>query len=344
MATLSFTIKDVAARAGVGLATVSRVLNGAAGVSPATRQKVLEVAEDLGYRPNRMAQGMVRGVSRTIGVIVPDISNPFFSRFVRGVEDAVHDLDYTVMLANSDNRYATERKHLLALSDSLAAGLILADEPTDRESLPAPVLRRLPVVTVDREPLYHNGDSVYVDNRAGTFEAVSHLIGLGHRRIGYVAIPQNIQIGRDRFNGYYEALEAAGILPNPAWIYPGDFRFESGYAGAISLMQASEPVTAIYAGSDIMGLGVLRALRELRLRVPQDVAVVSGTGIALSGWVTPALTAVELPAHELGVRAAELLLDRLQQDGASLPGRRVTLVPKLVVRDSCGARGRTEQP
>lgn len=340
---LSFTIKDVAARAGVGLATASRVMNGAAGVSPATRQRVLQVAEALGYRPNRMAQGMVRGVTRTIGVVVPDISNPFFSLFVRGVEDAVRDLDYTVTLANSDNKYAIERRHLQALSDSQAAGLILTAEPTDREMVPPPVLRRLPIVAVEREPLYQNGDTIYIDNRAGTKAAIAHLLQLGHRRIGYIAIPQNIQIGRDRTSGYYDALALAGILPNPAWVRLGDFSFDSGYLSTLDLMRSGEPVTAIYAGSDVMGLGVLRALQELGLRIPADVAVVSGTGTALSGWVTPALTAVELPAHDLGVRAAELLLERIQTDDPLLPARRLTIEPRLAIRDSCGARQRAEQ-
>lgn len=141
-----------------------------------------------------------------------------------------------------------------------------------------------------------------------------------------------------------EALEANGILPNPAWVRVGDFQFESGYRLAQDLMQAAERVTAIYAGSDIMGLGVLRALQELRIRVPEDVALVSGTGLSLSGWVTPALTAVELPARELGVRAAQLLLDRLRgEQSPPIPGRRVTLAPKLVIRDSCGAKGQVTE-
>ena len=334
---MTFTIKDVAARAGVGLGTASRVINGAPGVSPATRSRVLAVVEELGYRPNRLAQVMVRGVSQTLGVIVPDISNPFFALFARGVEDTVRELGYVVMLSNTDNRYDIEQAHIQGLADHQAAGIILAGEPTG-DPEPSPALRTPPIVTVDRDPL-PGGDSVHVDNRAGSFAAVEHLTRLGHRRIGYVALPPGLLVGRERFAGYRQALLAASIDPDPDWVRVGDFRFESGHRLTRALLARPAPVAAIYAGSAIMALGVIRALPAQGRRVPEEVAVVAGTGLPLSAWVTPALTAVELPAYELGMRAAEMLLDRLDPEGDPPPPRRLTLSPKLIIRDSCGAGG-----
>lgn len=331
------TIRDVARVAGVSQSTVSRALNASGYVSDRTRRKVLETARALGFRPNFLARSLKRKATRTLGLVIPDITNPFFPAIVRGVEDTAVRAGYSVVLTNTDNEPERERNALAQLREKWVDGLIVVPQADAAPHLRALAAAGVPLVVIDRIPAGLDVDAVRSDNLRGAYLAVRHLLALGHRRIAHIRGPESSSTGRERQQGYRQALEEAGVPCDPALVVDGDFRFKGGLRAASLLLDRRSRPTAIFAANDLMAMGALHAAAAAGIAVPAELAVVGFDDIMPAALVSPPLTTVAQATYRLGARAAELLIDRLEGRWSG-PGRQVILEPELVIRSSCGSR------
>jgi LacI family transcriptional regulator len=330
------TMRQIAARARVSVGTVSHVINNTAGVREPVRKRVLEAIERLGYQPSLLARGLRRNRTTIIGVIIPDISNPFFPLVVRGVEDIAYQNSYRLMLCNTDNDAQKEQVYFNELRAYRMAGLIVIPSANSRLVLLAGSTGgETPVICLDRCPGGWRGDSVTVDNEEGAYQATRYLLELGHRRIACIAGQLHVTSGVERLKGFKRALREAGVSIAPEYIQEGRFDRLSGYEKALMLLQFSPRPTAIFAANDLVALGVLAALRELGLRCPEDVSLVGFDDLELASFTNPALTTVAQPAYQMGARAAALLFERLR--GEEVPTHRIVMKATLKARDSTGA-------
>ncbi len=328
------TIQDVAARAGVSISTVSRVLNDTGyPVRPETRRRVLEAIEALDFRPSPLARGLLGKSTRTIGLIIPDISNPYYPLLSRGVEDVAIEHGYTVIICNTDRNLTKLRSYVEVLREKQADGIIFAGGGIESsgESLdPEEIGERVVLVGRHRWPF----PSVQVDNVRAAFEATAHLIGLCHRRIAYLGGSTALTSARDRLMGYRRAMVELGTGVDETLIQEGNFGFESGYQAALSLLtSASRRPSALFAANDQMALGAMAAAFDVGRKVPDELAVVGFDNIPAGRYVRPSLTTVSLPTYDMGASAARLLLQRL----AGEPTQETLWLPtQLVVRQSSG--------
>ena len=334
------TLKDVANHAGVSRATVSRVLNNNPTVAEDLRLRVAAAIKDLGYQPNRAARRLRASSSDVLGLIISDIENPFFTSVVRGVEDSAYAYQMSVVLCNTDEDPEKQRMYLRVMQAEHVAGLIIS--PTNvNEDFTELEQAGIPVILLDRRTDPYETDAVTIDNVAGAYLAVKHLIDLGHERIGMIGGSAHLTTGRERYEGYRKALNAAGIKVDEKLIRVGDFKIDSGYNLMRELITSPQPPSAVFAANNLMTLGALRALRELNVRVPEDIALIGFDDMPWASELCPPLTTISQPTYELGQETVQLLWRRLQNPNA--PVRTVTLQPRLVIRESCGAflqRGR----
>lgn len=329
------TLKDVAKRAGVHPGTASRALNVETRqlVNGETAQRVLDAADELGYRPNPIARGLKTSRSYTVGVLIPDLTNPLFPPIVRGIQDRLEEAAYTPLIANTDNDPDRERADFEAMRARQVDGMITATARRDHD-LPAGLEDvAMPVVLVNRRLEDGARPSVVADDRHGVKLAVEHLVGLGHRRIAHLAGPQELSTGYLRREGFVEAMREAGIELDPELVLAGNAFVESeGERLCNELLDRDVEVTAIVAGNDLMALGCYDAFVDRGIECPRQISVVGYNDMPFAGWFSPPLTTVRLPHYEIGARAAELLLERLRDPDAE-PAQ-VMLEPDLVVRGS----------
>lgn len=328
-------LTDVAKRAKVSIATVSRVVNNSDKVVPATRDLVVKAIAKLGYKPNRVARRLRQrgGKCHLLGLIIPDIQNPFFSEMARAVEDTAYANEFAVMLCNSDEDLKKEQFYIDVMRSESVDGIIL---PPIHET--DPVVMKLvesgmPVVTVDRSLAQNVTDKVEIDNHRGAYDAVEHLIGLGHRRIGLISGQQNISTSRERFRGFKDALAAHNLDVPPEYCVRGDFKQASGRALAEALLSLPFPPTALFVLNNLMTVGALEAIHSLGLKIPGEVALIGFDDLPWAEVFNPPLTVIRQPAYEVGAAAVELLLKRLADPKA--PRAHLTLLPRLVIRKSC---------
>ena len=340
------TIQDVAARAGVSAMTVSRVINNRASVASATRQRVEQAIDDLGYVPNALARGLLQGRTRTVALIVGDISNPFFTQVARGVEDVAQRNGYAVILGNSDESTDKERMYVNAMLSNRIDGLILAPAGSEsRKTLDFLDRRGTKVVLIDRDVEGVKTDTVVGDSAGGARMLGEHLIRLGHRRIALVTGPLEISTARERLRGYEEALRTRGIELERSLVVESDYKRQGGRQAAHALLALplEQRPTAVLAGNNFLAVGVIEALREAGRSVPEEIAVVCFDDLELSSALNPFLTVAAQPARTFGTIAAQFLLERI--DGLeSLPRRKVVLPPELIVRVSCGSQLARQAP
>jgi DNA-binding LacI/PurR family transcriptional regulator len=330
------TIKDVAERAQVSRATVSRVLNNNHRVDEMLRTRVLEAVQALGYQPNHVARRLRAQSSTVIGLVISDIQNPYFLSVIRGVEDAAHCNRLSIVLCNSDEDQAKQQLYLQVMESEHVAGLIIVPTSTvDMGGLERLKQRGIPIVLLDRTVDNLQVDVVKVENVRGAQEAVQHLIDLGHRRIATLAGCVHLSTGLERYRGYRDALTLAGLPVDESLVKHGDFKTESGYRLTYELMALPQPPDAIFVANNMMTLGALRALRELNVRIPEDIRLVGFDDMPWSGELYSPLTSVSQPTYELGQEAVQLLMHRITQPDA--PYRTVILHTQLVVRESSGA-------
>jgi LacI family transcriptional regulator, galactose operon repressor len=336
----SITIKEVAAEAGVSIATVSRVLARKEGVADEVRERVTRAAAKLDYHPNRLARGLRLGRRKVIGVIIPDLQNSFFTGVAYGVEAALYTAGYTLLLGHSDGLPEREQVQLKLLRGEGVAGLVFM--AGNRPGANYETLRswNIPVVAVDRALGDLDVDLVCSDNRDGMRQAVSHLCSLGYKDIAFVNGPTGISVTEERLGGYQDGLRNAGIALRESLILHSDFRQKGGYEAMGRLLDLPQPPRAVVVANNRMTLGALEAINERGVRIPQDLALVGFDDMPWATSVRPPLTTVAQPVEELGRAAAHLLLERLKDPKRI--ARRVVLPTRLMVRASCGAAAAVE--
>lgn len=334
---MGVTVKDVAHAAGVSQATAARALGGYGYVSATSRRAIEDAARNLGYRRHAVAQALASNVTHTVGLVVSDIENPFFAAVARGLSDVLEADGYTILLANSDEDLEREERLVEAFRSRRVDGLAVA--PSVGSSIPHLadlVAADVPLVLFDRPVRGLKVDVVLVDNRQGARTAVEHLLRLGHKRIGLVSDPPEIASSAERIHGYRAALEEAGLPVDDRLIALTGSTQTAGYNGARALMEQRRRPSALFTANNMMSVGTLLALRDLGLRVPDDVALVGFDDFEWTTLIEPPLTVVRQPVQEIGWRAAERLLARMRGDRSS--PRRIRLATEFVVRGSCGER------
>ncbi len=329
------TIKDVAALAGVSFTTVSHVLNDTRPVSADARRRVLAAVEEIGYLPSAVARSLRKSETKIIGVLVPNVNNPFFAELVVGVEECCRMAGYSVFLCNSDNDPKRQQQYMRTLLEKRVDGLLLSSAGDAAALARIFKLATVPSVTVDRLVPGARADRVSVNNQEGAYRAVKHLLDLGHRQIACISGPAEFEVTCERVEGWRRALRERGIEPPEGWLVESDFSSAGGYEAVRSVLRRHPGLTAVFASNDMMALGAVRAAAELGRPVPQQLSVVGFDDIELSGYVFPALTTVGCSIKELGREAARVLLDRIDNPGAPL--KDVSLTPRLVVRESSAA-------
>jgi LacI family repressor for deo operon, udp, cdd, tsx, nupC, and nupG len=321
-------ITEVAAAAGVSVATVSRALQRPEMVTEETRRRVHEAVKRLGYTPNAQARTLRTAKTRLIIALVPDIANPFFSEVIRGIEQVAHENHYSVLLGDTQNSMSREQAYADMIAAKQADGLITLIPHVPKIQIDG----RLPVVNACECVKDRSISSIGVDNVQGARVAVNHLLTLGHRRIAFISGPASSPLTADRRRGYELALRGAGLELDDALVAPGDFSAESGLSAVEFLLARKKKFTAIFCSNDEMAIGAIRALKAFRLRVPEDISVVGFDDIRFARYTDPPLTTIVQPKNELGREAMNLLIEILA--GGDAPTRKRVLPADLVVRGS----------
>ncbi len=331
IATERITLADVAARAGVSLMTVSRVVNDRPGVGSETRERVREAIDALGYRPNIVARGLKAASSRSIGLMVPDVTNPYFPELVRGAEDVAIEHGYTLLLTNVIEDANRETLALRTFEDHMVDGVIACSPRLDNEDLYPLLKRHRAVVLVNRRTDPKIAGSVRIDHELGARLLVRHLHQLGCRTFGFLTGPPHSHAGRERMLGVDRETRELGIEFSHARTVPCAPTVEGGVEAAGELFEREPGIDALMCFNDLVAAGAMQALKERGRRVPEDVAVVGYDDIVFARMFTPALTTIKAPTYELGQQAAGMLLDRMQGRGHGID---IVLQPELMVRDS----------
>ncbi len=336
------SIYDVARESRVSVFTVSAVVNKKSHVGKKLRERVEAAIRKLNYRPNLLARSLAKQKTHTIGMVVPDIANPFFPMVVRGAEDAAQKRGYNLLLCNSDDTQAREESALELLLSKRVDGILLTKAICDISPALLQMIQemKIPIVLVMRTYPKISKDAIITDDYQGAYEAVSHLARAGRKRIGLIGGPLKVSNGKARWEGFRDALEANGLVYDPTLTVEGDYRTESGYRAGHLLL--SHRPDGVYVANYLMTVGFLKAAEEMGLRCPEDFGLVSFDDYPWLGIFRPRLTTVELPKYQLGSEAAELLLDRIA--GMNGPAVLRKLLPELRVRESCGFTLRIVNP
>lgn len=327
------TIKDIARLANVSTTTVSHVLNSTRQVSEDLSNRVQVAIRDLEYKPNAMARALRVHSSKTLGLIVPDNSNPFFSEIALGAEDCAFRHGYSLFLCNSRHDSARELTYMTTLSTYAVDGLILSAVSGDLDQLSEFVKSGIPLVVVDRKLAAPDIEFIHSDHIEGAREATQHLVEFGHRRIGIITGPIDVHSALDRIQGFEEILNEHGIPNDPDLSVRGDFQVESGRRAAQEMMELPDPPTAIFACNDMMAIGALQTLRTLGLGVPEDVSLVGFDDIFLASLLDPPLTTVAQSAYTIGEMAVARLVERMN-GSKNLMTQEFCLPTDLIIRKS----------
>ncbi|MBS1878439.1 MAG: LacI family DNA-binding transcriptional regulator [Actinobacteria bacterium] len=329
------TLREVARLAGVHPGTASRAINEETRglVNDATAQRVLAAAEQIGYRPNPIARGLKTSRSHTVGVLIPDLTNPLFPPIVRGIQDRLERDGYTPLIANTDNDAERERGSIDALSARRVDGLLTATAQADSAAFAALAELEIPVVLINRQVLGGNMRSVAPDDRAGVRLAVEHLVGLGHTKIAHLGGPAATSTGALRSESFVETMRRLGLDADPALTVSGGAMTEAeGERLCRQLLAGGAEFTAIVAANDLVALGCYDVFDAEGIDCPGDVSVVGFNDMRFADRFEPPLTTIRIPHTEMGVRAAELLLEQIRDPDS--PARHELLEPTLVIRDS----------
>ena len=328
---MTVTIKDIAERAGVSIATVSRALYDTGYVKNETREKILEVAKSLGYRTHKEDE-ISKVKTNLAGVIVSDITNPFFTQVVRGIEDVLSSAGYSLLLCNADENIEKETNYLRVLQNKKVDGIILAPAGGDHKGIRGIVNKGIPLVLIDRLIDGLEADSVIIDNISGAYEGVSHLIYEGYKRIGIITGPLEVMTAKERLEGYKKALTEARIGFDESLVENGGYTQEGGYRAAKRLIERAKP-DALFITNNVMTTGVLLALKEMKIKIPEEVGIVGFDDLEWAPLIDPPLTTISQPIYTIGSTAAQLLLHRLSR-GTKLRKEVVVLKPELIIRES----------
>lgn len=330
---MSLTLKDIARIAGVSTATVSKVINGKdQDIGADTIKRINAIVAELDYRPNTLARSMKTKVTRTIGLIIPDVRNPFFTDLARGAEDSANARGYSLLMCNSDDDLDKEMDYINTLTQKQVDGIALVGSGNRNREVEESFRVRVPLVILDRE-VYFKGVKAFVhtDNVTGAYDAVRYLIALGHRRILFLSGVLQMGVSRERLKGYQQALTEGGIAYDPNLLAGGPYSFAFGY-DYIRSGRLDPEVTAIFCGNDLIALGAIKALKILHRRVPEDISIVGFDDIYLAAMNSPELTTIRQPSYDLGYITVGRLIDILE--GADHRSGRVEVKLELIPRES----------
>ena len=326
------TIYDVATKLGVSTATVSRVINGTGRVSEETRNKVKTMISELGYQPNQIARTLTTKKSKLIGLIIADITNPFYPALARGVQDVCNAAGYDLLLCNTDEKSSQVQRYVFNLCQKQVDGIILqVFTPKDLETIEAIKKAGIEVVIISQ---INNTSltAIYTNETEGAYLATRHLIDIGHQRIAFLIGAKKSSISGSRLKGYKKALTEAGIVINEQYILYGDFNQTGGEQMAQDILKVKPQPTAIFAANDLIALGVIQYFEECHIRIPNDYALVGFDDIDLARLIRPKLTTIANPKYELGQTAAQQLILRIEDPAK--PNSHIVLNTRLVLRDS----------
>ncbi len=341
---MGVTLVDIAKKAGVSVSTVSRILNGKSAeyrIARETEELVVQTARRLKYRPNQFALGLRVSKSHSVGLVLPDVSNPFFAYITRSIQIAAHRSGYSLMVCDTNESLDLEIEHLSLLRSKGVDGMIILPVGQESRHIREVVAEGIPLVLVDRCFDDLPTDSVIVDNYRGAFDAVEHLINFGHTRIAMIQGLPNTYTNTGRLRGYTEALLKHGIPLDESLIVGKDFRKENGYIETKLLLHMERPPTAIFSTSDLITLGCLEAIFEEGLKIPDDISLVAFDDIDFAPYLVCPMTAVAQPKENMGEIAVNLLVDRMKK----LPkkeAKKIVLAPRLIERRSVRRVSRPE--
>lgn len=306
------TIKRIAELAKVSSATVSKILNGKDQyISEATRQRVLEIVDREGYIPNGIAKSLKMKRTKTLGIIMPDVMNLFFSELARGVEDAAEKSGYSVILCNSDNKESKEAKYTQILQEKMVDGIILAaSENSESKSL---VKCNIPMVLLDRDiDIDGKIGRIVVDNEGGAYNATNFLIKKGCKNVGIISADSKNKPSAQRLKGYEKALLDGGLEVDEQKIFLQSYTIESGYMGALALMERTY-IDGIYCGNDLIAIGAIRAIKEKNIKIPEEIKIIGFDDISISQYIDPPLTTIKQPIYEMGKEAVKMLIGIIEK-------------------------------
>lgn len=336
------TIYDVAREAGVSIAAVSQVINGKGKISEERRNKIFAIMEELNYRPSLIASALTGKKTFTLGLLVPDISNPFFAEIAHAVEDQAHLLGYSVVMCSTHNDDERIERYLTLLQQKSMDGLIIGTGMDNVELLSPLVSKEIPIVSIARETLSPYVIPVLVGDFAGGQLAAHHLLGQGHTRIAIIAEDLKVSSSRERIRGVREAMEEAGLeLPEDHVLAGGNDLLQVGKRRAMKLLQQADRPTALFCCNDLLAIGALQAAKELGIRVPEELSIVGFDNTILASVTDPPLTTIAQPIEEMGKLAVDLLISELGKKPEDRTHSRTVIEPELVVRKSTGTIGHT---
>lgn len=326
-------MSDVAKKASVSPATVSRVLRQPDLVNKKTREKVLRVIDELNYKPHMIASQFRTQETKTILVIVPDITRPFFSEVLRGIEHTAVKNGYQVILGDTENNIEREKEYVELMYKKQADGVLLLTARMDSKSLKQ-LADSFPMVLACEYVDELDIPTVSIDNISGARKLTDHLINAGHKKIAYISGPMNVILSRDRLRGFQQAMAQYDLPVDPSYIQEGDYEIESGYNQMVKLLALEDPPTAVFVFNDEMALGTIKAVQDHGLKVPEDIAVVGFDNLKMATIFSPQMTTIDQPKYEIGQRATDMLLTLMK--GGSLKKKKIVMKDELIIRESCG--------
>lgn len=321
------TIREVAKKANVSVATVSRVINGSTIVSGLTKKKVEAVIKELNYYPNDVARSLFKGKSKMIALFIPDITNPYFPEIARAVEDITNKHGYTFILCNTDNDVKKEKKYLQNLRQKSIDGIIMMSNTLDDSHFRD---LNIPIVLLDRA-FSADYSTVSVNNYEEAIKAVNHLKNIGCKRIVHVAGPLHVNNAIERSRGYEDSVKEENFMTEPLIIY-GDFNIEIAKKVTMELLTKDKEIDGIFVANDLMAIGVIQAITEMDLKVPENISVIGFDGVLLSEIITPKLTTIAQPIYDLGENAARMIIDKLENNSTDITHSQYEAT--LVIRES----------
>jgi len=327
------TIYDIARESGVSYSTVSRVLNGFEFVKDATREKVLQAADRLGYVANLQARSLAGGKSNIISLLVPKIDNSYVTEIVAGIDDELVNNDLNLMIYTTRRQFGKEQDYVNNIARGMSDGLLLLVPLATDAYVGILRERNFPYVLIDQHDSSGESCEVLTTNHDGAYEATQYLIEIGHRRIAFITGLRELYSTRERLAGYKSALQDHGIAFNPEYVVEGDFWKKEAYQAATRLLALENRPTAIFAANDLSAMGAMNALRDHNLSIPKDMSVIGFDDIAQAVLANPRLTTVRQPLEQMGRSAVELLLEQMNQPDC--PKRQIILATELIIRDSC---------
>lgn len=336
-------IKEIAKKAGVSVATVSRVLNHPENVAPNTKKRILQVIEDSGYTPNWFARGLNFNRTSTIGLLIPDILNPGYMEIAKGVEDVAHQKEYTTLLCNCENALDKERKYIDTLLKRKVDGIVLVSSLLQYEDVQNIKNQKIPMVFIgENNDLDSETSVVRIDYESAAYKAVKHLIENGYQEIAMIYSRNPQQENAAKLVGYRKALAEEHITVPSQYVSEVGSSLEEGYIAVKKLLDSAKPPQAFFTSSDILAMGAIEAMKDYEIQIPEQVAIIGFDNIQMSNLIEPKLTTVDKPKHKMGVVGARLLFDMIdnKEEEVSVTPHEILLQSKLKIRKSCGHRER----